>query len=238
MDAPASSLPRLITQRDLIAGVAAAWERQYYHRGGSGCDAQWSWTMNGDSATIYRQLAALDPATATLEQVERIVGNRSWTRLDCDGCEAEVTEAVEVADNDGDWSTTLCRACLTAALALLPATTDRLLSAAGVGDLRLALTRCVADGRGLGLTAAEAHYVLALLAENARLGAENARLGEEIGRFREERRRTIRDLVALVPRGDAGGAALWRSGILAVASWLNKLPDAARSPQQSEGGTR
>lgn len=109
--------PRLITSRDLIRGVAATWRAQYYH------DAAqlWSFVAGGSAQTIYDQLCVLDVETATHADVAAIIGNGSWTRVWCNGCETNVEVAVEVgAPPDYESSTaTLCPSCLAAAVSLV-----------------------------------------------------------------------------------------------------------------------
>ena len=100
---------KLITERDLIMGVAEAWSRQYTN-------------ASGDKAVIKKMLQALDKETATREDVKDIIGNYSWTQITCDECGQYSTLVVQVGQGpDYESNTaTLCAECLTKAFKLLP----------------------------------------------------------------------------------------------------------------------
>lgn len=67
------------------------------------------------------KLAQLDGETATVEEVNKIIGNNSWTRLTCNECGAHVTAVIEVGEPSDYESRTahLCRPCLERALEFL-----------------------------------------------------------------------------------------------------------------------
>ncbi len=104
------SEPRIIvrTKEQHIREVASAWRFQY------GANPQWP-----DKARILEQLEALDQESITAEAVDTIIGNGSWTRLECDCCERDVAVLVQLGDPHDYESATLdvCPDCLTAALA-------------------------------------------------------------------------------------------------------------------------
>ena len=107
---------RLITQKELIRNVANNWNRQY------------SRTDDPDKIEIYKNLCKLDPISSTIYDVEKIIGNKSWTQLRCNECECERKDdnldvVVEVGEEpDYDSSTaTLCEKCLKNALKLFKA---------------------------------------------------------------------------------------------------------------------
>jgi hypothetical protein len=98
----------VITSRKRIRGVAAAWKKQYPK---AEPGSKW--------ANIEAELRALDVETATAEDVEAIIGNRSWTRTFCNVCEEEKETIVRLGDVPDYESSTLyaCEDCLAAALA-------------------------------------------------------------------------------------------------------------------------
>ena len=102
---------KLITERDLIRGIADAWGRQYQE-------------ATGDKYRdfIKKKLAAMNLESATVDEVAVIIGNHAWTRIVCDICNSSVPLAVEVGEEfDYEKQTSyLCATCLTAAYALLP----------------------------------------------------------------------------------------------------------------------
>lgn len=60
----------IILEREMIRTVVARWDRQYPEG------------RTKESAALH----ALDNNTATSEQVEKIIGNQSWTKHICDEC--------------------------------------------------------------------------------------------------------------------------------------------------------
>lgn len=109
------SAPELRTTRDMIRGVADAWKEQYKH-GGS-----WSSTFDGSSKAVWSRLKALDVETATVADVEAIIGNASWTSLKCNQCGQEVDTVVQLGESPDYESRTVdvCADCLRAAFALI-----------------------------------------------------------------------------------------------------------------------
>lgn len=97
-----------VTLRTMVQSVAERWRRQYAPFGG----------QYPKSLSTYEKLSALDASVATPEEVEAIIGNRSWTRVECDGCGRNVGAAVEIERYEQ--SLTLCADCLTRAASLLP----------------------------------------------------------------------------------------------------------------------
>jgi hypothetical protein len=87
--------------RRLILRVAERWRAQYP-------DA------HADKLVIQRALEALDPATATAEEVEAIIGNKSWTTEMCDVCEEHVYQWLILGEPRDYESATvnICRTCL------------------------------------------------------------------------------------------------------------------------------
>lgn len=98
-----------LTQRDVIKGVLDRWVDQYpnmeyvFHDGRS-------------VAAIKKQLESLDTDTCTIEDVDAIIGNSSWTELKCDSCDKPQT--IMVMFDGGDYGrpdTGICEKCLTKA---------------------------------------------------------------------------------------------------------------------------
>jgi hypothetical protein len=80
------------------------WFNRYF------CSVNKRWTQEFAEKT-YKELCALksiDP-----EAVERVIGNTTWTRLECSFCEARVKRAVRMRTDNG--VVYLCERCLTAA---------------------------------------------------------------------------------------------------------------------------
>ena len=102
----------VITTRKRIPDVAARWKAQYFQR------ERWMITSMGDTEEVYWKLRDLDTVRATEDDVEDIIGNRSWTRVTCEHCGLDV-EAVVVLGETPDYDSAtahVCEACLVAAL--------------------------------------------------------------------------------------------------------------------------
>lgn len=103
---------KLVTKQDRIKGVAAAWAEQYslYLR-----QKATGWK---EKKAILDDLRAL-PATATEDDIARIIGNRSWTELSCDECEQSVEAVIEIGrDDEVGYGAKVCADCLSRGLAL------------------------------------------------------------------------------------------------------------------------
>jgi hypothetical protein len=88
----------VITTRDRIRSVADRWAQQY--------------PDDGDARRA--KLATLDKDNATAKDVEKIIGNASWTRLGCDECGKEVGTVVQLGEEPDYESSTadVCLECL------------------------------------------------------------------------------------------------------------------------------
>lgn len=107
---------RLITRKGKATLVAAQWYRNYYR------NYQWmkpNLHLGGPEAK-YAELLVLgdnpDP-----DEVDRIIGNTSWTECRCDECNKAFEQVVQVGDEPDYESSTakMCKGCLKAALKLL-----------------------------------------------------------------------------------------------------------------------
>lgn len=93
---------KLFTVRDAIRDVAKNWKRQY----------------GKEKSAIYSALKDLDKETATADDVARIIGNGSWTRLTCRSCYSEVQAVILVSILNSDMeSIELCLECVKKAAA-------------------------------------------------------------------------------------------------------------------------
>ena len=94
---------KLVTRRSVIEGIAAAWERQF------GPDPE-----RPKCRAILSTLRSLDLGVATESQIARIIGNRSWTRIECIECGQDQDEAFHLggAEETVDQPVYLCRSCL------------------------------------------------------------------------------------------------------------------------------
>jgi hypothetical protein len=109
---------KVITVRSQIRDVAERWKALYRRQG------KWAVTMGSDMGRLYEALKALNPETATADDVAMIIGNKSWAGpLECHNCGEEFDAVVEVGQEpDYDSHTArLCHNCLRHALALLKA---------------------------------------------------------------------------------------------------------------------
>lgn len=92
------------TERFTVADVAKAWKRQYFDPH----NACWKYINRPETAEdIYNILNALDTEKTTIDDIEYIIGNESWTRAMCLECQLSITQWVDFGG-----SARLCRACL------------------------------------------------------------------------------------------------------------------------------
>lgn len=97
--------PRLFTVRDLIRTVADRWDAGHpgMREGSRDLD-------------VSRKLRTLDLETATEEDVEIVVGNKTWTNLWCDCCSAvrlKATVRFDVRLYREDSAASVCMDCCT-----------------------------------------------------------------------------------------------------------------------------
>ncbi len=95
---------KIIKERDLILDVANAWKEQY----------------GSFNTHIYKSLLALDLNTAAAEDVEAIIGNKSWTSIRCNECDNYTDFAIQVGEEPDYESRTacLCKSCFNKAINL------------------------------------------------------------------------------------------------------------------------
>ena len=97
----------IITKQQLIDMAAGRWYQQYYNS---------SYWLNGKQE-IYNKLMALKEPTA--EMINTIIGNGSWTRLQCDNCKEEVDKAIIMDVTNSEYTTYICGKCISEAHSLL-----------------------------------------------------------------------------------------------------------------------
>lgn len=113
--------PVLITIREKIRGVPAAWRKSYgpESRGGK----WYASCVTDDREATYNKLVALDLETATADDIKAIIGNSSWTDLACDGCARATRDAIVRVGEDPnvgyESSALLCPSCIEEAAALV-----------------------------------------------------------------------------------------------------------------------
>lgn len=111
---------KTITTIDLIRGVAEKWRRQYAPFDETHVvlfSARHGHTELRPKRVIYEELLALDPETATAEDVNRIIGNDTWTSPVCEEC-GSITDAVVVVEGE-DANVSLCFPCVEKAHTLM-----------------------------------------------------------------------------------------------------------------------
>lgn len=90
-----------ITKRERILEVLTRWQRQY----------------PTGKELITERLKELDLSTASEQEVKEIIGNGTWTELNCYECEKNVE--VGAMFEYGEDSFMLCRKCLKTAIAVI-----------------------------------------------------------------------------------------------------------------------
>lgn len=93
---------RIITTRSLIREVADRWAFQYPP---SVCRGN-----HPDKFETYKKLLILDKETATPQDLVDIIGNSSWTSLQCDECSQDVEAVIELGEEPG-WESRTARIC-------------------------------------------------------------------------------------------------------------------------------
>jgi hypothetical protein len=102
---------KLLTPRIKASETAEAWKLQY--RIGSGSDVE------SDKVDVHNGLVALGLSPDPVD-VDRIIGNKTWTSLHCHECDESCDVAVRLGEDPDYESSTarICLACLRKALAL------------------------------------------------------------------------------------------------------------------------
>lgn len=109
---------KLITRESLAAGVVAKWRKQY----ANSLDMRWrDGPTKGETLTVLEAMGD----HPNPDEVDRVIGNTSWTDIDCDDCgDTRLPSAMQVGEEPSYESSTatLCFECLRAAVARIPPT--------------------------------------------------------------------------------------------------------------------
>ena len=100
---------KTLTKQELIKVVAGRWYEHYYK------NAHYSDEWFQKFEPTYRKLLALENPTE--EQITKVIGNNSWTRITCDFCSKDVDKVI--IQNVNDKPIYVCRNCITLAQQLL-----------------------------------------------------------------------------------------------------------------------
>jgi len=95
----------LRTKKMLIKGIVEAWKSNY------------PYPSVPEYQKIRQDLVNTKPTTE--DEIEKIIGNRSWTSNECDECKEDVEVVMVVWDKQDDEIATevyICRKCLVKAL--------------------------------------------------------------------------------------------------------------------------
>lgn len=90
---------KLVTRQILANGVTERWLRQYPKKDYEGCE-KW---------IIYERLVSLGD-NPNPDDVNKVIGNNSWTSIECDICGRSVDKAIE-ADVSG-YDSHICFNCI------------------------------------------------------------------------------------------------------------------------------
>jgi hypothetical protein len=94
---------KIIERDDIIAGAVDAWTKQYSQAG-----------VRERQQKKTEELQKLPANKRTRENIDRIIGNNSWTCLNCDLCGSDVERVVRIGENpdyDARWQD-VCQDCL------------------------------------------------------------------------------------------------------------------------------
>ena len=92
----------VLTRRDIIKRVARRWAKQYPENDERRYDFS--------PRAIQKKLDALNLETVEPEVIDEIIGNNSWTTLQCTFCCEDVEKALELDTNE--YVERLCERCL------------------------------------------------------------------------------------------------------------------------------
>jgi len=92
---------KLTTRQELADVAASRWARQYFGK----------YDRFPEKAVIGEQLDALPP-NPDPDEVDRIIGNKSWTHGTCDECDRTIGDSIECGDSDLGRTFNLCLSCV------------------------------------------------------------------------------------------------------------------------------
>ncbi len=100
---------KVVTPRDLILTAADRWYKQFSAAIENPTEDFILYSTD-NKKTIYYKLKALNKETATAEDVEAIIGNKSWSWPACNVCFG-LTKATICFDLDEEESIQICKYC-------------------------------------------------------------------------------------------------------------------------------
>lgn len=103
-----SALSVVVTEREMIHNCVRI-QQVFAKRIHEDSMAIFNSEKKGPKAEQAREWLALNPDTATVDDVRRVMRNPHWTALQCGECDAEVKKAIEI-DMDGPYF--VCQSCL------------------------------------------------------------------------------------------------------------------------------
>ena len=94
----------LVTRQSLANGVLGRWRSQYP----PGYESKFN---NLDPTGIEDDLSRLG-SSPDPDNVDKVIGNGSWTRVTCDICEEAVDAAIVLGPDFSETSVQVCESCL------------------------------------------------------------------------------------------------------------------------------
>lgn len=93
---------RLITKRERIKEVLESWKGQYPNV-----------KMWQDKQKVTEELEKLNFNSVSEKKIIEIIGNNSWTRLDCDECQQDSSKVVRFLERyEDEYEVNSCDVCL------------------------------------------------------------------------------------------------------------------------------
>lgn len=94
---------KLISRQEKANRVAERWKEQYYQRKID----EWTETRIGDTERTYKAIVALGNNPIP-DEIDKIIGNGSWTRLTCDECGEDKEAVIQMGQEPDYESHTAC----------------------------------------------------------------------------------------------------------------------------------
>lgn len=98
-----------LTKQELANRAAESWKNQYCPTG--------VWKQGSSNEAVFKELLALGD-TPPPEQVDSVIGNRSWTMLKCYEYDTEVDAVIILGNAEYEKETYICKNCLHKAVKL------------------------------------------------------------------------------------------------------------------------
>ena len=100
---------KVITREGLAVLAADNWKQTYFRKG--------EWQYGSDKEVIYYNLVKLG-YNPNYEDVDKTIGNTSWTSIYCNECNESVLKAIQLGEEPDYESSTacICKPCLLKAM--------------------------------------------------------------------------------------------------------------------------